>query len=484
MTLKSSNNRHLKLIRKMTVVGVSLLLVAAGLLGLTRWGAGAAGFNRRTAQAADSTPALQGAAAITQLKERGLYDSLRAALSAARSRQSDYSVIAPSLADEQKLTASDGATEDSFGYSVAVSGATVVVGARGDDIGGNGEQGSAYVFEIHRGSWVETQKLTASDGAAGDQFGASVAVSGATIVVGAVADDIGGNGDQGSAYVFERHRGSWVETQKLTASDGATEDFFGVSVAVSGATIVVGAFLDDIGGNGDQGSAYVFERQGGSWGETQKLTASDGAVDNLFGNSVAVSGATIVVGAHRDDIGGNVYQGSAYVFARRGGSWVETQKLTASDGAAGDLFGLSVAVSGATIVVGAPGDNIGGNVYQGSAYVFVRRGGSWVESQKLTASDGAAGDLFGASVAVSGATIVVGAPGDDIGGNGDQGSAYVFERQGGSWVETQKLTASDGAAGDEFGASVAASGATIVVGARGDTIGGNFLQGSAYVFEP
>ena len=243
MTLKSSNHRPVKLSRKMTVVGVSLLLVAVSLLGLTRWGAGAAGINRRPAQADNSTPALQGAAAIAHLKERKLYDSLRDALSAARSRRGDYSVVAPSLVNEQKLTASDGAASDQFGISVAVSGATIVVGMPFDDIGGNVNQGSAYVFKRQGGSWVETQKLTASDGAVFDQFGFSVAVSGATIVVGARLDDIGGNFTQGSAYVFERQGGSWVETQKLTASDGAAGDQFGASVAVSGATIVVGALM-------------------------------------------------------------------------------------------------------------------------------------------------------------------------------------------------------------------------------------------------
>jgi glutamate synthase domain-containing protein 3 len=420
MTLKSLNTRYVKLIRKMAVTGAGLLLAAAGLLSLTRWGAGATGFNLRPAEAGDLTPALQGVAAITHLKERKLYDSLRVALNAARSRRGDYSAVAQSLVNEQKLTASDGAFGDEFGHSVAISGSTIVVGARADTIGGNLNQGSAYVFNRHGGSWVETQKLTASDGAASDQFGWSVAVSGSTIVVGAWLDDIGANLDQGSAYVFSRQGGGWVETQKLTASDGATRDHFGWSVTVSGSTVVVGAPGDD--------SAYVFNRQGGGWVETQKLTASDGAAFDFFGWSVAVSGSTVVVGSRGDAIGANINQGSAYVFNRHGGSWVEAQKLTASDGGAFDEFGNSVAVSGSTIVVGSPVDAIGGNPAQGSAYVFNRHGGDWVETQKLTASDGGALDFFGNSVAVSGSTVVVGAVTDDIGGNLYQGSAYVFTK--------------------------------------------------------
>jgi len=475
MNLKSLNTRYVKLIRKMAVMGVGLMLAAVSLLSLTRGSAGATGFNRSPAEADNSIPASQGATAITYLKERKLYDSLRTALKAARTRRGDYSVVTPPFDTEQKLTASDGAFGDEFGHSVAFSGSTVVVGARADTIGAKLNQGSAYVFNRQGGSWVEGQKLTASDGAAGDQFGWSVAVSGSTIVVGAWLDDIGGNVDQGSAYVFNRQGGSWVETRKLTASDGAERDHFGWSVAVSGSTVVVGA----IGDNTFQGSAYVFNRQGGSWVETQKLTASDGGTGE-FGYSVAINGSTVVVGA----ISSNSFQGAAYVFNRQGGSWVEEQKLTTSDGATFDLFGWSVAVSGSTVVVSARGDTVGANFDQGSAYVFNRQGGSWVEEQKLTASDGAAIDEFGLSVAISGLTVVVGSAGDGIGGNSFQGAAYVFNRQGGDWVETQKLSASDGGALDFFGHSVAISGSTVVVGAVTDAIGGNSFQGSVYVFEP
>jgi hypothetical protein len=391
--------------------------------------------------------------------------------------------IDPTFVEQQKLTAGDGAASDSFGSSVAISGATIVVGAPGFFIG-SVSPGSGYVFERQGGSFVEQQKLSASDGTAFDGFGHSVAISGATIVVGAPGDDIGSNEGQGSVYVFERQGGSFVEQQKLTASDGATADFFGHSVAISGTTIVVGAPGDDIGSDLNQGSAYVFERQAGSFGGEQKLTVSDGAAVGSFGFSVAISETTIVVGAPLDTIGTNFAQGSAYVFERQGGSFVKQQELTARDGAAVDLFGESVAISDGTIVVGAPGRDIGSNDDQGSVYVFEREGGSFVEQQKLTASDGVVDDVFGSSVAISEATIVVGAPGRDIGSDLSQGSVYVFEREGGRFVEQRTLTASDGAASDFFGDSVAIRGATIVVGSFGDDTGSNLVQGSAYVFAP
>jgi len=439
MARKTLNLQYAKLIRKMTAMGVGLLLGAVSLLSLTCWSAEATGITRRPTQADNSIPALQGAAAITYLQE-------------------------------QKLTARDGVQGDIFGDAVAVSGSTLVVGAHGD----NNAQGAAYVFNRQGGNWVETQKLTASDGAAGDQFSDSVAVSGSTIVVGAPFKTIGGHLFQGAVYVFERQGGRWAETQSLTESDGVA--FFGGSVAVSGSTIVVGGIVNN--------RVSIFERHGGSWVETQKLTASDAAPSDVFGKSVAVSGSTIVVGASGDNVGSNVHQGSVYVFQRQGGSWVEIQKLTASDGETFDTFGNAVTVSGSTVVVGASLDSIGGNSFQGAAYVFVRQDGIWIETQKLTASDGAAVDLFAESVAVSGSTIVVGAPSDDVGGIFDQGSAYIFERHGGSWVDTQKLTANDGRSLDLFGQSVAISGSTVVVGAPFVDIGGNLAQGAAYVFEP
>jgi uncharacterized protein (DUF2345 family) len=347
---------------------------------------------------------------------------------------------------------------------------------------------SAARYPLTIDPWVQLAKLTASDGAANDYFGASVAISGDTVVVGAYGDD----SYKGSAYVFVRPGGGWATTStytaRLTASDGAAGDQFGASVAISGDTVVVGAYYDDIGGKDNQGSAYVFVRPGGGWvdmTETARLTASDGAAGDQFGASVAISGDTVVVGAPYDD----GYKGSAYVFVRPAGVWATTStytaRLTASDRAANDYFGASVAISGDTVVVGAYGDDS----EKGSAYVFVRPVGGWVdmtETAKLTASDGEAGDRFGYSVAISGDTVVVGAYGDDIGSNADQGSAYVFVRPGGGWVTTStytaKLTASDGAAEDYFGASVAISGDTVVVGALGDDIGSNADQGSAYIF--
>jgi hypothetical protein len=326
----------------------------------------------------------------------------------------------------QKLLAGDGAADDYFGDSVAVSGDTAVIGVDGDDDKG-GMSGSAYVFvRAADGAWSQQAKLTAADGAFGDLFGISVSVFGDTAVIGAYYDDDKGT-DSGSAYVFVRAaNGTWSQQAKLTADDGATLDQFGWSVSVSGDTAVIGASLDDDKGSAS-GSAYVFVRAAadGTWSQQAKLTAADGAAQDIFGKSVAVSGDTAVIGAWGDEDKGS-HSGSAYVFVRAAdGTWSQQAKLTAADGAADDYFGISVAVSGDTAVIGAYRDDDKVSA-SGSAYVFVRAAdGTWSQQAKLTAADGAALDFFGWSVAVSGDTAVIGAHRDDDKGT-ESGSAYVF----------------------------------------------------------
>jgi len=375
----------------------------------------------------------------------------------------------------------DGAAGDSFGSALAISGDTMVVGSQYDDVGANADQGSVHIYRWAGSGWVLEATLAAADGAAGDFFGGTVAISGDTAVVGATGDDVGANVDQGSAYVFVRAGSTWTQQAKLVASDGAASDTFGVA-AISGDTIVVGAFFDDVGANSNQGSAYVFTRSGSAWTQQAQLTANDGASGDVFGWSVAVSGDDVVIGARGDMVGANFLQGSAYVFTRSGVTWTQQAKLTASDGAAIELFGQSVAIVGDTVLIGASWGDVGGNVNQGSAYVFTRSDATWTQQAKLTASDGSADDEFGQCVSVSGNTAVIGARLADVGANPDQGSAYVFTRSGSTWTQQTKLTAPDGAANDEFGFAISLFGDTAVIGARFDDVGVNADQGSAWAF--
>ena len=358
-----------------------------------------------------------------------------------------------------------------FGMSVSISADTIVVGA--SSVPG----GSAFVFTRSGTNWTEQQQLLPSDGASGDQFGTSVSVSGDTTVVGADSDDTPGGIDAGSAYVFVRSGSVWTEQQKLLASDGATADSFGRSVSIAADTVAVGAPRDDTAAGADSGSAYVFVRSGTTWSEQQKLVASDATSTDWLGISVAVDGDTIVAGAYVSDTPGGVSAGSAYVFVRSGATWTEQQKLLASDGTAGDSFGAAVSISGQTAVIAATLDDPGAS-NAGSAYVFVRTGTTWIEQQKLVASAGAAGDSFGTSVSVHGDSIIAGAPFHDA----LAGVAYTFVRAGTVWSEEQTLRGSETTAHDSLGASVSLSGDTIVIGAPSDNTENGVGTGSAYIF--
>ncbi|HUP92164.1 MAG TPA: Calx-beta domain-containing protein [Solimonas sp.] len=383
---------------------------------------------------------------------------------------------------QQQLTASDGRSNDRFGLSVALSGDTALVGARDDDTAAGNGAGSAYVFVRSAGLWTQQQQLTASDGLSGDGFGASVALSGDTALVGANFDTLTSptRSAAGSAYVFVRSAAVWTQQQKLTASDALANDQFGNSVALSGDTALVGAWFDDTAGGTNAGSAYVFERSAGLWTQQGQLIASDGSPDN-FGISVALSGDTALVGAPFHDTAGGLNAGAAYVYVRSAGLWTEQQQLTAADGLADDLFGYSVAVSGDTALVGARDDDTTGGNNAGSVTVFVRNAGLWTQQQQLTASDGLLNDGFGVSVALSGDTALVGAAFNDTAGGTNAGSAYVFVRSAGLWTEQQQLTASDGLTNDDFGRAVALSGDTALVGANQDDAAGDDA-GSAHVF--
>ena len=393
----------------------------------------------------------------------------------------------------KKLLASDGAVSDSFGIAVAIHGTTALVGAFRDDVDGNQASGSAYIFERDAGgdnNWGEVKKLLAKDGQARDEFGISVAISDNTALVGAFEDDDSGY-DAGSAYIFERHAGgwhNWGQFKKLLASDGAEGDKFGASTAISAKTLVVGARFDDDFGK-DAGSAYIFELvEDEQWELVTKLRASDGDSSDGFGSSVSISENTIVVGAVGDEENGSA-AGAAYIFERDAGgveNWGEVRKLLASDGQPGDRFGHGVAISGDTVLIGAYADTDNGD-YSGSAYLFQRNVGgvnNWGEVRKLLASDAQAGDRFGRSVALSADTALIGAYGNDDQG-ADSGSAYIFQRDVGganNWGEIRKLLASDGMAFDQFGISVALSGNTALVGAdRDDDNGPN--TGAAYLFD-
>ena len=376
--------------------------------------------------------------------------------------------------DETIALASDGSLYDDFGASVSIDGSTAIIGADDTDDANESSQwtdsGTAYIFSHDGNNWSQTAKLNASDMAGGDDFGESVAINGNTALIGAPGDD----SDRGSAYIFTYNGSNWSQTAKLTASDGAASDNFGWSVSIDGNTALIGAYRDDDDGS-SSGSAYIFTYNGSNWSQTAKLTASDAAANDQFGWSVSIDGDTALIGAYRDDDDGSS-SGSAYIFTFNGSSWNQTAKLTASDAAANGQFGRSVAVDGTTALVAAWNGHPESHTHLGSVYVFNFDGSSWNETTILAPSDPMVNNDFGSSVALSGNTALVGAAYDNNNGTAS-GSAYLFTYDGSSWNETTKFLASDDLTHNWFGFSVAIDSGTVLVGADNQANGSAYFYG-------
>lgn len=363
---------------------------------------------------------------------------------------------APLFTSETKILASDPSSSAQFGYPVAISGNTIVTGSKG----------AAYVFVQSSSGWVQQQKIPVSSGG----FNVSVAIDGDTILLGNPADGL-----TGAAYVYTRTAGMWVETQKLIPSSPGSGQEFGVTVSLSGDTMVIGAIGDSTLGY-LSGAAYVFVRTAGGWIEQQKLIGSDTKEFDEFGLSVAINGDTIVVGTPlvSDSI---THSGAAYVFQRLGGAWFQQQKLVAPDPTTDERFASAIAVDADTVVVGAYGHPDAGFTYAGTAYVYVRLAGIWTMQQKLTASTPSDYNQFGVAVAVQKDTVVVGSSGFSF-----PGFVYLFERSAGVWTQRQILQASDATDFSDFGQSLALSTERLVVGATHDDEA-TTDAGAVYVYE-
>jgi len=375
--------------------------------------------------------------------------------------------------EADKIVPFDGVNGDLFfGDSVAVDGDVAVIGAAQDDTLG-ADAGAVYVYHHDGSVWSYETKLTASDGAADDLFGISVAVSGDVIIVGAQYHDEGA-ATAGAAYVYRLEAGGWVFEDKLTASDPTAGAWFGNSVAIDGDVATVGAWGESENG-ALAGAAYVFRANAGIWSEEAKLTASDGGVVDFYGWAVAIEGDLAAVGAIGDDeVAGEA--GAVYLYSYDGLVWGDEIKLTAADGAGNDQLGTSLGLAADRLLVGAWGDNS----TSGSVYVFYFDDPGWSEETKLMASDGISGDGFSWSLDFDGRLAVIGADDRDDDGN-SSGAAYLFRVDGAIWTEEGRLNASDAADDDHFGWSVAVSGDTVLVGApQNDDTGES--SGSAYLY--
>lgn len=386
-------------------------------------------------------------------------------------------------AAEVEIVPDDRQQGEWFAFSVSISEDIAIAGAPF-----KGGKGAAYIAVFDKGNWREQVKLVAADLAAENWFGFSVSISEGTAIIGAPLHSLGDVKWTGAAYIFERQgKKEWKEQAKLVPEDAVEKAEFGHSVAISGDTAIVGAYLDPHDGKNKAGSAYIFVSERGEWEQQAKLTPDDADDGKNFGKSVAIHKHTVIVGAHLDNHSGSK-SGSAYIFARDGNNWTQQAKLTASDAAARDEFGISVGISGSTAIVGSPFDDDAGGK-SGSAYIFGNNGGVWTERAKLTAADAAAGDEFGKAVAIDANRAIIGARLHD-GRKPDSGAAYAFSRVAGAWIEQSKTIHKKDAEADEFGNAVAISEDFAIIGAYRRNLpdkGGMCCDlgvdgGSAYIF--
>lgn len=363
-----------------------------------------------------------------------------------------------------------GASVDIFGYAVAISGNHAIVGSPGDDGPGGVDQGSVSIYHFNGTTWVLLQKITDATGAADDYFGVSVSISGNYAIVGSYRDDVGSNANQGSINIYQFNGTNWVLMQKITDATGAANDLFGVSVSIFGNYTIVGAATDDFGAVADQGSASIYQFNGTNWVLMQKFFDATGASNDQFGTSVAISADYAIVGAPRDNGPTFADEGSASFYQLISNNWVLMEKINYTVGSGGlNFFGNSVSLSGNYAFVGASGDNVGGNNGQGSASIYRWNGSSWVLIQKLTDAKGGVGVNFGVSVCVSDNYAMIGTSNySGIAGVG-QGSVSIYQKVGSAWGKLQYLTDPAANSNDKFGSSAAldATSKRFVIGVTG-----------------
>lgn len=371
-----------------------------------------------------------------------------------------WGVLSSDIVNENQKVISPTTSIIGFGSDVSLTSEYAVIGARLEDIGLHDSQGAAYIRKRNENSWEEMAKIIASDGDTDDQFGSSVGIYGDYAVIGAWNDQIGVNYAQGSAYVFRRSGDTWIQQTKLVASDGQDGDAFGNSVAISGNKAIIGMLKND------GGRAYIFRRDGDVWTQEAKLSPAS-LLNDFYGEYVDISGDYAIVSRRGEDFGPGLPNGAVYIYYYDGIKWGLQEKITLTNPDV-ESFGTSVAISDNYAVIGAMYEDVNGNLFQGAAYVYERSGSSWNFQKRLLAEDNGFEAHFGGDVSISGENIVVGAYKD----NYNKGAAYVFSLQSSSWIQTNKLLASDQTNFHNLGTRVAILGDYISV-ASGTNPNGN-----------
>jgi len=387
-------------------------------------------------------------------------------------------VAANSFATQEIILADDGKAADYFGYSAAIDGTTVLIGAHKADIDGVIDAGAAYVYILGDKGWYQQAKLIAEPTFAEDTVGGNVALKNDVAMLGVIGRDDKGK-DSGAVVSFERKSNIWMQSQIFTAPDAKPGDAFGQSIALTERFLVIGAPRNDALGV-DSGAAYIYKREKGTWLYQEKITASDGVAGDLFGISVAVDGRTLLVGADlHDEKAENA--GAAYVYVLDDNQWKQEAKLVASDAGKTDIFGVRVSLSENTALISARRDDVDElGIDAGSAYIFVRNGSTWTQDVKLTSPDGKADDRFGRGVALSRDTAIISAMNHDENGT-NTGALYVYKKGTSGWRYTSKVVTKNSMPDDKFGWNVGLSNGVAVVAtpnhdAKGQESGAVFVQ--------
>jgi hypothetical protein len=380
-------------------------------------------------------------------------------------RRAAFPVVVDPVAwfETGQLLPSDSSEYDGFGSSVAFSGSTLVVGAAYALVGPVVAPGAVYVFEQSGSTWTQQEKLYANDGAHDDALGYSISMSGDTVVAGAPYAAVYGNATQGAAYVFVRSGTTWVQQAKLIAADGAPGDYFGDAVAIQGDVIFVGAPNHATNGDSSRGEVNVFTRTGAKWTEQTPLVAADGAARDSFGFTLSADGSDLIVAA----VGAMGNQGAAYVFTGSGATWTQQGELIANDQGAGSGYGYAVGISGDTAVVGSFEAAIGQNEVQGAAHVFTRSGTTWSQQQLLVPNEGAMGQRFGSGLAIDGDTLIISGVWGPTPTAPLIGAVYVYASSAGTWAESQPVLPVGGATNLGWGPPVAIQGTEAAIGGDG-----------------
>jgi FG-GAP repeat len=362
------------------------------------------------------------------------------------------------ISNYQPVTDTSYNVADFFGSSVSLFGEYAAVGIGGDDPQQINNAGSVNMYKHNGSSWTFTQKIIDNNPVSGGNFGQSISMDGIFIAIGAYGDNVGANADQGTVSVYKLIGSAWVFQQKITDPSGAADDNFGYSVSLNGNYLIIGSPKDDVGAVTNHGSACIYQYNGSSWVFMQKVTSGFvGANDDEFGYSVSISGNTAFIGMPFDDNGANANQGTVFVYEFNGTIWVVNTQLF--QGTIGDAFGYSVSVSGNYAIIGAPYDDET-FTSQGTVYVYRKKGSTWILLEKYTEEATENNALFGFAVHISGNYIMASAPYRKNGNNLEQGSTSIFTLPGNFMQKLQYIVEPNGKIGDRLGISVAVDGAT------------------------